>query len=112
MPMCSMEQKRCISVASRGMTREKRKRGNGDDECRTKNIYPADGPTLHQYLNGSLSHLKKFTCTTHCAVCQPEVNTAVDDLIWSDDSSSELALSQDGAGVPMKHAGIYIQFIM
>jgi len=32
------------------------------------------------------------------AVGQPEVNTAADDLIWSDDGSSRLALSQDGAG--------------
>lgn len=51
MPMCSMEQKRCISVASRGMTRETRKRGNGDDEWGTKNIYPADAsnpPSIFQ----------------------------------------------------------------
>ncbi len=113
--MCSMEQKRCISVASRGMTREKRKRGNGDDERGTKNIYPAAAPTRHQYFSGSWSHLKKFTCTTRCAVCQPEVNTAVDDLIWSDDGSSRLALSQSQAGGNTKsvsEACWHIQFIM
>lgn len=52
-----MEQKRCISVASRGMTRETRKRGNGDDEWGTKNIYPADAPNLpsifQQWLDSS-----------------------------------------------------------
>lgn len=65
-------------------------------------------------LAGVGSHLKKFTCTTHCAVCQPEVSTAVDDLIWSDDSSSRLALSQAGAGANSKRvseARWHIQFI-
>lgn len=99
MPMCSMEQKRCISVASRSVTREKgRKRENGDDERSTKNIYPADAPACHQYFISSWCHLKKFTCTTNCAACQPEVNTAANDLIWSDDSSSRLAFSQNSAG--------------
>lgn len=109
-----MEQKRCISVASKGVTREKRKRENGDDEWSTKNIYPAVASTRHQYFISSWCHLKKFTCTTHCAVCQPEVSTAVDDLIWSDDSSSRLAFSQDRAGRNTKsvsEACVHMQFI-
>lgn len=61
MPMCSMEQKRCISVASRGWQRGE-KWGHGDDEWGTKNIYPAAAPTHHQYFSCSWSHLKKFTC--------------------------------------------------
>lgn len=95
------------------MTREKKKRGNGDDELGTKNIYPADAPTRHQYFSSSWESSKELHLPARCAVCQPEVNTVVDDLIWSDDRASRLALSQDGAGVNTdSEAGRHIQFIM
>lgn len=39
----------------------------------------------------------KFTCTTHRVVCQPEVDSAADDLIRPNSSSRTLAFSPDWA---------------
>lgn len=59
--------------------------------------------------------VKGVHLTARSTVCQPEVNTAVDDLIWSDDGSSRLALIQGRAGVNTKcvsDARRRIQFIV
>lgn len=54
----------------------------------------------------------KFTCTTHRVVCQPEVNSAVDDLMRPNSSSRTLAFSPDWAegrtlGMLARHASTH-----
>lgn len=59
---CAQWNRRDALVWHQGGWQGEKKRGNGDDEWGTKNIYPADAPTHHQYFSRSWSHLKKFTC--------------------------------------------------
>lgn len=108
MPMCSMEQKRCISVASREGDegeRGKKKRSERENMEMTSWVEPLKiftpllptpplpPPTLpssifHRWLMSSgEAHLRRSPPMS----CQPEVCAVADDLIWPDEGSSRLA---------------------
>lgn len=104
MPMCSMEQKRCISVASReGDEGEGRKKSNERENMEMTSrvealkiftlllpppsVPPSALPSSifhHGLMSLGEAHLRR----TPWPSCQPEVGTAADDLIWPDDGSS------------------------
>lgn len=113
MPMCSMEQKRCISVASReGDEGGKGKKERSERENMEMTswvealkiftpLLPPPFPSLARSLPPSsvapvinISPLLDVIGRGSPAPptsCQPEVGAAADDLIWPDDGSSRLA---------------------